>query len=202
MFAERMREAEPMRAISDGEEPRAGQGQDGGPPGPPRPPDPGGPAATTRAAEADAASFEATYRASYARLVRIAHLIMGSNDVAEEVVQDAFVALYPRFATVGDPDGYLYRSVVNGCRGRFRRKQVAPRLAALREAARTVVQPEIDETWAALATLPPRRRAVVVLRFYADMPLAEIADVLGCRIGTVKSQLHRALAHLEDVIER
>ena len=50
--------------------------------------------------------------------------------------------------------------------------------------------------WAAVRRLPPRQRAALALRFYEDLPLADIADVLGCRVGTVKSNLHRGLATL------
>jgi RNA polymerase sigma factor (sigma-70 family) len=56
--------------------------------------------------------------------------------------------------------------------------------------------PEIDETWAAVSRLPYRQRAVLILRYYADLPESEIADVLGCRVGTVKSAHHRALERL------
>jgi len=146
-----------------------------------------------------AGSFEEVYRASYARMVRAAHLLTGSNETAEEVVQDAFMHLYPRFDTVDDPAGYLYRSVVNGCWAGHRRRRVFERL---RPASRPseVGPPEIDETWTALRRLPPRRRAVIVLRFYADLPIADIAQVLDCPPGTVKSLLHRSLAQLKDVI--
>jgi DNA-directed RNA polymerase specialized sigma24 family protein len=147
-----------------------------------------------------ARSFEDVYRASYQRMTRVAHLMTGSNEAAEEIVQDAFVALYPRFETVDDPDGYLYRSVVNGCRARFRRQQLRERLRPLRSVP-YVAPPDFDETWGALAKITPRRRAAVVLRFYADLPLAEIAEVLGCTAGTVKSLIHRGLAQLKDVIE-
>jgi RNA polymerase sigma factor (sigma-70 family) len=148
-----------------------------------------------------APSFEDVYRADYGRMVRAAHLLTGSNETAEEVVQDAFVALYPRFAGLDDPSGYLYRSVVNGCLTRHRRGRVVQRLAHLTTPA-AVTPPEIDETWIALKRLSPRRRTAVVLRFYADLPVADIAAVLGCQPGTVKSMLHRALAQLKDVIGR
>jgi RNA polymerase sigma factor (sigma-70 family) len=61
-----------------------------------------------------------------------------------------------------------------------------------------VDDPEIDETWAAVCRLPFRQRAVLALRFYEDLPEAEIARVLGCRPGTVKSSLHRGLAKLRE----
>jgi RNA polymerase sigma factor (sigma-70 family) len=148
-----------------------------------------------------ATAFEDVYRDAYHRMTRVAHMLTGHNDVAEEVVQDAFVGLYRRFDTVADPRGYLYRSVVNGCRQRHRRRQVGERLRTLRVTTE-VAPPEIDETWRALDTLSPRRRAAVVLRYYADLSEADIAEALGCSRGTVKSLLHRALAQLKDVIDR
>jgi RNA polymerase sigma factor (sigma-70 family) len=148
-----------------------------------------------------AGTFEELYRRDFGRMVRVAHLLMGSSEAAEDVVQDAFVQLYARFATVGDSSGYLYRSVVNGCRGRHRHRRVVERLRPL-TAQPAAVTTEIDETWGALRRLSPRRRAVVVLRFYADLPLAEIADILDCRVGTVKSMLHRAMADLREVVDR
>lgn len=146
-----------------------------------------------------ARSFEDVYRASYARLLRTAHMLSGSNETAEEVVQDAFVKLYPRFDTVHDPGGYLYRSVLNGCWSGHRRRRVFERLRSPQSPSQ-VDAPEIDETWTALRRLPDRQRAVVVLRFYADLALADIAQVLDCPLGTVKSLLHRALVQLKDVI--
>ncbi|HEY7070201.1 MAG TPA: SigE family RNA polymerase sigma factor [Acidimicrobiales bacterium] len=145
------------------------------------------------------ASFEETYRACYGRLTRVAHLILGSNEVAEEIVQDAFVALYPRFASVQSPEAYLRRTVVNGCRAWIRRKQTGYRLARP-EVAITARAPELDETWAALDRLTPGQRTAVVLRYYGDLSLAEIAELTGTRVGTVKSQLHRALAQLKEVL--
>ncbi len=152
-------------------------------------------------ATAQARSFEDIYRECYAPLTRVAHLITGSNEVAEEVVQDAFVALYPRYTTIDNPGGYLYRSVVNGCRGCLRRRQTVARFTRA-EPLPVAAMPELDETWAALDALTPRQRAIVVLRFYADLPLGEIADVLECRTGTVKSMLHRALGQLREVVVR
>jgi RNA polymerase sigma factor (sigma-70 family) len=144
--------------------------------------------------------FEEVYRSSYPRMTRIAFLMTGSNETAEEVVQDAFVALYQRLDDVAEPAGYLYRSVVNGCRARRRRQAVAERLGAPRPRA-DVLPPDLDETWQALRQVAPRRRAALVLRYYADLPLAEIARTLECSTGTVKSLIHRGLAQLKEVIE-
>jgi RNA polymerase sigma factor (sigma-70 family) len=134
-------------------------------------------------------------------MVQVAHMLTGSNDAAEDIVQDAFVGLYPRFDTLEDPAGYLYRSVVNGCWSRRRHRQVVERLRHLTAQPDTSYD-NIDETRAALSRLSPRRRAVIVLRYYDDLPLVDIAEIIGCRIGTVKSMLHRALADLKTELHR
>ncbi len=145
-------------------------------------------------------TFEDVYRLHYERMVRVAYTLTGSNEAAEDVVQDAYVKLYPRYDDLGDPTPYLYRMVVNGCRERHRHQQVVVRFQHL-FAPNPVVVDEADETLAALARLAPRRRATVVLRYYADLSLAEVAEVLGCKVGTVKSMLHRALNELKGVVE-
>lgn len=144
-------------------------------------------------------SFDDVYRTSYRRMTRLAHVMTGSNETAEEIVQDAFVALYRRFDRVDDPDGYLYRSVVNACKGRYRRKHAARRLTLLREVA-TTGPPDLDETWAALEKLSARRRIAVVLRYYGDLSIDDIAVILDCRPATVRSLLHRALADLKELV--
>jgi RNA polymerase sigma factor (sigma-70 family) len=161
----------------------------------------GGDGRTVRVLAAPA-TFEEVYARSYRRLTRIAHLMTGGNGVAEEVVQDAFVALYRRFDQVADPDGYLYRSVVNGAKARYRRRQVAERLSRVRQVSPDVAPPDIDETWQALERLSARRRAAVALRYYADLSVDEIADLLDCRPATVRSLLHRGLADLKELITR
>lgn len=145
-------------------------------------------------------TFEDFYRANRQRMIRVAFMMTGSTEAAEDIVQDAFVQLYSRFDGLLDPAPYLYRTVVNGCRSRHRHSRVVERLQHL-TAPSTVTSLETDETWTALVRLPERRRAAVVLRYYADLPLAEIAQVLGCRTGTVKSMLHRALSELREVLE-
>jgi hypothetical protein len=76
-------------------------------------------------------SFEDVYRTDYARMVRVAHMLTESNEAAEDIVQDAFVRLYPRFGSIDDPAGYLYRSVVNGCWSRRRHRRVVERFRHL-----------------------------------------------------------------------
>ncbi len=98
------------------------------------------------------------------------------------------------------PGAYLRKIVVNGCHSWHRRQRMErermPRPAA------DGVEPEGRELLDALARLNLRQRSALVLRFYADMSEAEIAEALGCRPGTVKSLLHRGLRELERMIER
>jgi RNA polymerase sigma factor (sigma-70 family) len=64
-----------------------------------------------------------------------------------------------------------------------------------------VFPPELDEMWAALGRLTPRRRAALVLRYYADLPVDEVAATLGCRVATAKSLIQRALRQLRETVE-
>lgn len=139
------------------------------------------------------------FRAERTNFVRLAYLLTGQRAVAEEIVQDAFISTRQAWAGVVDPTRYLRTTVVNRCRSWGRHQQVVR--------AHPVGQPEViteqaDELWDALGRLDPRRRAAVVLRYYADLPHAEIADLLGCRPATVRTSIHRALVQLRLEIER
>jgi RNA polymerase sigma-70 factor (sigma-E family) len=143
---------------------------------------------------AERVQFETLFNAQRAGLVRLAYVITGSSGVAEEVVQEAFVRLHQRWSDIDNPIGFLRTVVTNLSRSEVRRFKLQQR-----ERMRPVEptgDPEIDETWAAVCRLPFRQRAVLALRYYVDLPETEIARVLGCRIGTVKSCHHRAIAKL------
>jgi RNA polymerase sigma factor (sigma-70 family) len=128
--------------------------------------------------------------------VRLAHLLTRSEAIAEEVVQEAFLQMYRRNNLPDNPEGYLRTTVANLSRNHTRRIRIEQRWA-LQD--RVVFDdPEIDETWSALCRLPFRQRAVIALRFYEDLSESEIARVLGCRPGTVKSSLHRGLSKLRE----
>lgn len=144
---------------------------------------------------APAPDVEALYRAHRARLTNLAAAITLDRSLAEGVMHDAFVGLQRRGADVRDPVGYLQRSVVNLSISVLRRRRVAS--GAPMPVAAVSVNPEIDETWAAVAALPPRERAVVVLRYWLDLSEADIAASLDWPNGTVKSTLHRALQRLK-----
>jgi RNA polymerase sigma factor (sigma-70 family) len=129
-------------------------------------------------------------------MVRLARLLTGSVVVAEEIVQEAFLRMHQQRTSPENPAGYLRTTVANISRSHLRRLRLERRLQAPERV--TFNDPVIDETWAAVRRLPFRQRAVLALRFYDDLPEVEIARLLGCRLGTVKSSLHRGLAKLRD----
>ena len=145
-------------------------------------------------------TLEGLFRERWAPSVRLATALTSDRVAAEEIVQDCFLALSRHWAVVDNPGGYLRTAVVNGCRDHHRRigvrRKVLPPPPRLTEDA-----PELDELWAVLAGLPERRRAVLVLRYYEDLPIDEIARLLDCRPGTVSSLLHRGLADLREVLD-
>ena len=149
--------------------------------------------------DAQPTTFEAFYASEYLGAVRFAYLILSELGVAEEVAQDAFVALHGRWAQLDRPAAYLRTTVVNGCRDVQRRRgRLAERQHLLVGDDRTEDRP--DELADVLALLPLRQRAALVLRFWAGLSEAEIAEVLGVRPGTVKSLVHRGLAQLRKEI--
>jgi RNA polymerase sigma-70 factor (sigma-E family) len=148
-------------------------------------------------------TFEHAYHRHFADLVRLATMITGSTAAAEDVVQDAFAKLYLRFDRVEHPGAYLRRSVLNGCTSRFRRHRRERLVDEHPDEPDEVPEPSDRMDLARrLDALPPRQRAVVVLRVHVGLPEAEVAEVLGCRPGTVGSLLHRALAALRIDLQR
>jgi RNA polymerase sigma-70 factor (sigma-E family) len=145
-------------------------------------------------------TFDDLFREQYESMVRVAFLLVGSRAEAEDVVQDAFARIELRWARLDNPGGYLRRCVVNRSNDILRRRRLEERFRVLHRQETSELQ--ADELGDALATLPPKRRAAVVLRYYEGLRESEIAEALGVRPGTVKSMLHRALAQLREVIER
>jgi RNA polymerase sigma-70 factor (sigma-E family) len=165
------------------------------------PRDPGtAPGAVTDAAR----QVTALYQAHALGLVRLAVIMLGDQDWAEDVVQDAFFGLYRRWAQLSDAGNaltYVRSSVLNGCRTLHRRKarRLVPELAGPdTESAEAVVLlgEEHREVLAALRRLPDRQREAVVLRYCLDMPVAEAAQAMGTSHGTVKSATSRGIAAL------
>ena len=142
-----------------------------------------------------AEELEALYRSEQDRMVRIALLLVGSAADAEELVQESFVRVARARRPLDNPPAYLRTTVVNLSRSHLRHLRVQRRQPAI--IPRLIENPDLDETWAAVCRLPFRQRAVVVLRYYQDLSEADIARTLGCKVGTVKSNLHHALAKLK-----
>jgi len=139
------------------------------------------------------------YRAQRSSMLRLARLLTGSFEIAEEVVQEAFLKLQIAPTAPEYPARYLRAIVANISRGYLRRLRIERAIPPDRRIV--VPAPEVDEAWAALCRLPLRQRAVLALRYYEDLPEGEIAAILGCRLGTVKSSLHRALASLRKELD-
>jgi RNA polymerase sigma-70 factor (sigma-E family) len=141
-------------------------------------------------------------------LTRLAFLMVGDRQTAEDVVQEAFCGLYrawDRMSDHGHALGYVRASVLNGSRSALRRIRRVPRPLAVPAAASaeaTVLARERQrETVAALRRLPPRQREAVVLRYFADLPEQETAVAMGVSRGTVKSTTSRALAALARMLQ-
>jgi RNA polymerase sigma-70 factor (sigma-E family) len=155
----------------------------------------------------------ALYAAHYRSLVRLAALLVRDVETAEEVVQDAFVAMHGAWRRLHDPDkalAYLRQTVVNRSRSALRRRRTAGR--HVQTARRDLPDAPSAEHGAlahldraaimtALGDLPRRQREVVVLRYYADLSEADIAEALGISRGSVKSHASRAMAALRTTLE-
>ncbi len=135
-------------------------------------------------------------------MVHLATLLVGSVAVAEEVVQEAFVVVTKRWDKIDRPGAYLRTSVVNKCTSVLRRRSVENRYrASVSKEPNYWIPDQLIELRSALSCLSDRQRTVVVLRYFADMPDAEIAETLGVRPATVRSLAHRAMAVLRKELE-
>ncbi|WP_432000330.1 RNA polymerase sigma factor [Streptomyces sioyaensis] len=151
------------------------------------------------------------YHAHRLNMVRLAVLLVDDRATAEDVVQDAFAALYKRHGEqLGEVDNalaYLRTSVVNAARSVLRRRRTARDYTPPYEAdapsaeERIVLDEEHREVFAALSGLTARRREVLVLRYWGDLTEAQIATTLGISRGSVKSLASRALDSLEKILE-
>jgi RNA polymerase sigma-70 factor, ECF subfamily len=139
-----------------------------------------------------------------ARAYRLATVILGSESDAQDAVQDAAMVAWERFGDLRDRerfDGWFDRILVNGCRDRLRRRgrvklidiDGAPEPSSADGSGSAA---ERDALRGALAGLSPEQRVTVVLRYYGDLSLEEIAERTGERLGTVKSRLHYGLGAL------
>jgi len=145
-------------------------------------------------------TFEQFAQSRQRSLLRFGFALTASRPDAEDLVQSALAKAYPRWHRIDDPDAYVKRSMVNANINRARwgrRERLVP------TPQRTDVGPNPDEgvvardqMWTLLGELTARQRAVLVLRYMDDLSEAEAARVLGCSIGTVKSQTNKAITKL------
>lgn len=148
--------------------------------------------------------FQAFVETRYAELLRIAYLLTGSTHEAEDLLQSTLLRVMRKWRQVDDPIPYVRRVMINYHISGWRRHR-----------AREVLIPFLPDRWQrdtadriterhalfdALRELSPRTRAVIVLRIWADLPEATVADLLGCSNGTVKSRLSRGLRRVRDVL--
>jgi RNA polymerase sigma-70 factor (sigma-E family) len=148
------------------------------------------------------ATLEQLFVERYAAMVRLAHLLTGSNALAEDLVQDAFARMQGAWSRVDDPVAYLRAAVVNACRSWHRSHRREQRRLRAVPAPAEDVPLGARELLDVLDGLPAGQRTAVVLRYYEGFSEAQIARAMGCRPGTVKSHLHRGLAALREVIDR
>lgn len=147
--------------------------------------------------------FAEFVEAAWPSLYRSAYLMLGEHQLAEDLVQTTLTKTYASWAKVREPAaavGYARVVLAHTAASWFRRRSWRnehPTEAALPDESHTGADPsDRPALMAALSKLPPRQRAVVVLRYYDDLSVREVAQALACSEGTVKSQTHHALAHL------
>ncbi len=150
------------------------------------------------------ASFREFVEGSWHRLLRTGYLLTGDHGTAEDLVQTALMRTYKHWNRVREsqaPEAYVRRAMANITVSAWRRRRLVEHSTAhLPETAGTGDhQNEYavrDELWRTVRAMPPRMRTVFVLRYFEDMTEAEVAQTMGCAVGSVKSQISRGLARL------
>ena len=147
------------------------------------------------------AAVEDLYRSEREPMARLAYLLVRDAEVADEIVQDAFVRLHRHYGRVDNPAGYLRTAVVNACHSHHRHLRVV-RDAPIERRVNVEVQVghldgELDQ---ALSQLSEAHREVLVLRYFCDLDDHDIARLLGIRRATVRTRAHRALRLLRQEI--
>lgn len=144
-------------------------------------------------------SFATFFELQYSAAVRGAYLLTGSRTAAEDVVQDAFRVVWERWAEIANPVAYLWRSLTNGARswGRVERRPARlPTASQARggDADELAVRSELER-------LPQAQREAIVLRYYLGLTDPEIAEAMGCPLGTAKSHVRRGLDSMRRALQ-
>ncbi len=151
------------------------------------------------------------YDAHALRALRFAYVLTGARDVAEDLLQEAFIRMFKRLDTLRERDafpGYLRTTILNLARAQIRRQRIerlALRRQALLAAAPHSGQPNIEERerlWQALQHLPHRQRAALVLRYYEDLSERETAGALGTSVAGAKALVSRGMKALRAQLGR
>lgn len=152
-------------------------------------------------------SFDSFYRNEYRSLVGLAYALCGNRTASEELVQDAFLTAYQKWGEVGSyerPDFWIRTVLVNRTRSWGRRRsaemRAMTRIKSRRESLITEMAEPDHEFWEAVRDLPKRQAQAIALHYLEDRPVDEIAEILDCASGTVKSCLHRGRAGLSTAL--
>ncbi len=161
-------------------------------------------------ARGDRSEFAEFALARSGALHRAAYLMVGDSQLAQDLVQEALTRTYvawPRLRDKANAEAYCRKAITTTAISWFRRKGWHNERPTehLPEDTRGLAGPETwvaeqDAVWQAVRQLPPRQRAALVLRFYADLTEVQTAEAMGCAVGTVKSQVSAALGKLRDLL--
>ena len=164
--------------------------------------------ATTAGRQRTVDKVTALYEEQITGAVRFAYLVCGDAELAQDLAHDSFIRVTSKLGTLRSPDkvgAYLRTTIVNAHRTHLRktRRERLFVAAARRESERATELPDVgarQEITRALAQLPPRRRAAVILRYYEDMTERQTAEVLGCSVPAAKALVARGLETLRRVL--
>jgi len=149
-------------------------------------------------------SFSAFVAARSAGLIRTAYVLTGDQHAAEDLLQTALTKTAARWKHVrGNPEAYVRKAMYHEQVNRWKRRGREAALPTPPERVGRDHSGDVDlrlSLQQALLSLPARKRAVLVLRYLEDLPESQVAEILGCSVGTVRSQAHRAIAQLRALV--
>lgn len=161
--------------------------------------------AARRPGRASAEAFAEWYAREAPILCQTVHVALGDRALAEEVTAEAFArawARWRRVSAMSSPEGWVYRVALNHARSGFRRRRLERRLAATPAPIGEPPADPDDALRAAVANLAPRARLALGLRYLADLPEVEVAELMGVTRGTVAATLHSARRQLASILQR